>query len=75
MPVEYFFAEMDKKAAALPTRDRSGKTKGDIAHEPSPGADPLSKRETLQLVRAYFKIRNTAVRQHIAAMIKTLAKE
>jgi transcriptional regulator with XRE-family HTH domain len=72
VPVDYFFAEMDRQTARTPTRDRSRKVKGDTVHE-SPGRDdPLTKRETLQLVRAYFKIRNAAVRREVASVIKAL---
>jgi len=35
--------------------------------------DPLIKRETLELVRAYYKIRAPGVRGGVAKMIKALA--
>lgn len=74
VPIDYFFAEMERKAASTPTRDRSRKTKGNTLHEPSSVDDPLLRRETLQLVRAYFKIRNPSVRREIASMVKALGK-
>jgi hypothetical protein len=34
--------------------------------------DPLIKRETLELVRSYYKIREGRVRKRVFAMVKTL---
>jgi transcriptional regulator with XRE-family HTH domain len=36
-------------------------------------ADPLRKRETLELIQAYFAIENAAVRQRLLDLIKALA--
>ncbi len=42
---------------------------------PQPAAsDPLNKRETLELVRAYYRIADPDVRHEIAALIRSLAK-
>lgn len=35
-------------------------------------SDPLNKRETLELVRAYYRISDPKVRQHITALIRSL---
>jgi len=37
--------------------------------------DPLAKRETLELVRAYYKIPNESVPKEIFELIKTLAPD
>ena len=42
---------------------------------PRPAAsDPLNKRETLELVRAYYRIADPDVRHQITALIRSLAK-
>ncbi len=42
---------------------------------PRPAAsDPLNKRETLELVRAYYRIADPHVRHEIVALIRSLAK-
>jgi transcriptional regulator with XRE-family HTH domain len=74
VPVDYFFAEMGKQAARTPTRAPGSGTKTNIVHERSGGDDPLLRRETLQLVRAYFKIRNPSVRNQVAGLIKALGR-
>jgi transcriptional regulator with XRE-family HTH domain len=39
------------------------------------GEDALNKRETLELVRAYYKITDTAVRKRVFDLIKSLVPE
>jgi transcriptional regulator with XRE-family HTH domain len=67
VPVSHFFKEM---APGLATgRRKMGRPKRNARDE----ADINSKRETLQLVRAYYKIRNDGVRQKIRVMVQALA--
>jgi transcriptional regulator with XRE-family HTH domain len=68
VPVSYFFDEM-------PADVLSGRGRKDhgVAGTPSAeGRDPLIKRETLELVRAYYKIREGRVRKRIFEMVKAL---
>jgi hypothetical protein len=37
--------------------------------------DPLAKRETLELVRAYYKITDPKVRRKVFDLIKSMAKQ
>ena len=37
-------------------------------------SDPLNRRETLELVRAYYRIADPVVRHQIATLIRSLAK-
>jgi transcriptional regulator with XRE-family HTH domain len=69
VPVSHFFKEM---APGLATgRRKMGRPKRNASDE----ADINSKRETLQLVRAYYKIRNDGVRQKIRVMVQALASK
>ena len=47
-----------------------------LAHPPAPDyePDPMAKRETLELVRAYYKITDPAVRKRIFELTKSIAK-
>jgi hypothetical protein len=36
--------------------------------------DPMVRRETLELVRAYYRIRDSAVRRRLADLVKVVAK-
>ena len=59
-----------------PGRPRSGRgRKGGFGEAGTPfeqEKDPLIKRETLELVRAYYKIRETCVRKRIFEMVKAV---
>ncbi len=67
--VNYFFEDMPPEVAAIsPGTKKRGKAKKPPSYEP----DPMVKRETLELVRAYYKIEDEDVRQQVSLLIKTL---
>ena len=71
VPVSYFFEEMGSDVAARGRQHAFG-----IASEAPAGgasADPMTKRETLELVRAYYKITDAKVRKRLFEMTKALA--
>ncbi|MFM8800182.1 MAG: hypothetical protein ACKOEE_06445, partial [Tagaea sp.] len=47
-----------------------------VAEGPAPSfdLDPMAKRETLELVRAYYDLTDRGVRQNMVTMMRTLAK-
>ena len=68
VPVTHFFEEMPANAL----RGRSGKN---VREEGTPfekEKDPLIRRETLELVRAYYKIREPRVRKRVFEMVKAV---
>jgi len=73
VPISYFFDEMPTSALrGSPVSGRTGKNVRE-AHTPfEREKDPLVKRETLELVRAYYKIRETRVRKRIFETVKAL---
>ncbi len=74
VPVSYFFDEMPANAqAARPTQGRGRKGFAEAGTPFEQEKDPLIKRETLELVRAYYKIRAAGVRGGVAKMIKAIA--
>jgi transcriptional regulator with XRE-family HTH domain len=73
VPVSYFFEEMPVNVLVGPRRGRG--RKGGFAEEGTPfedEKDPLAKRETLELVRAYYKIDEAKVRKRIFEMVKAV---
>ncbi len=73
VPVSYFFDEMPSNALAgrpMSGRDRKGFGEAGTPFEQQ--KDPFIKRETLELVRAYYKIRETRVRKRIFEMVKAV---
>jgi transcriptional regulator with XRE-family HTH domain len=69
VPVGFFFDEMPTDVAAnSPAQWRAG-----LAEEPSSyELDPMAKRETLELVRAYYKITDPVIRKRLFEMTKAL---
>jgi len=73
VPISYFFDEMEAGVADKSPSQLMGVPASKLqkaAAEP----DPLVKRETLELVRAYYKIGEPRVRKRLAELIKVLAK-
>ena len=67
VPVSFFFEEMG------PGVFSAKRTAGSPRTTPQEG-DLNTKRETLELVRAYYKIGNENVRKQIRGMVHALAK-
>jgi transcriptional regulator with XRE-family HTH domain len=70
VPVNFFFDEMPKDVASKSNAASSGPPEGAEAFDP----DIVSKRETLELVRAYYKIDNPQVRKRLFELVKVLGK-
>ncbi len=68
VPLEYFFDEMPAAVAASSLAQGGRKAK----EPPSYELDPMAKRETLELVRAYYKISNPQVRKRLFEMVKVV---
>lgn len=73
VPISFFFEEMDERVAEKSPR-KLASSQG-FAEEPvSFTYDPMSKRETLELVRSYYRIPDRAVAKKIFELVKVLAK-
>ena len=68
--VTYFFEDMSASVAARsPSRMRGLAEQKPAPFEP----DPMAKRETLELVRAYYRITSPQVRKRVFELTKSLA--
>ncbi len=72
VPISYFFDDMSENTMRSLPRWVS---RGDVmdAMTSQPLKDPMARRETLELVRAYYTIEKPAVRKRIAEMVKSIA--
>ncbi len=68
VPVEYFFDDMSSEVAATSPMVGDDKAKMPPSYEPN----PMARRETLELVRAYYKITDPQVRKRLYELTKTL---
>ncbi len=69
----YFFDGMDQatqtESPALLSRRKSTRS----PKKPTKSEDPLIKRETLELVRAYYKISDPKIRNHVRKLIQSVS--
>jgi len=65
VPVSFFFEEMS--AAPRPAEAGLAEDQAGFDH------DPMTRRETLELVRAYYRIPDEKVRKRIFEMVKAVA--
>ncbi len=67
--VEYFFEDMPPEVAvSSPAAEKSGKAKTLPSYE----LDPMTTRETMELVRGYCKIKDAGVRRRVYELTETL---
>ncbi len=72
VPINYFFEDMPSEVAASP---QATKGRGRAKKLPSYGLDPMVKRETLEFVRAYYKIRDSRKRKRLFEFTKALGAD
>ena len=69
VPVSYFFDEMDPAVAgAYAAEPGKGMSESTTAFQ----AEPMMKRETLELVRAYLKISDPQLRRRVFELAKAI---
>lgn len=70
VPVEFFFEEMPPEISGIggkPVPGLAEKFQTEFSY------DPLAKRETLELVRAYYRITDPNVRKRLYGLVKVLS--
>jgi transcriptional regulator with XRE-family HTH domain len=76
VPIGFFFEDMLEGMDATPVSGPRGRMYGSAENqEPFPNReiDNFTKRETLELVRAYYRITNRAIRKQMIDLMKSLA--
>ncbi len=68
VPVQFFFDDMPNAVAASSPAQGGGKAKKPPSYE----SNPMTERETLELVRAYYKIKDANVRERLRELTKAL---
>jgi transcriptional regulator with XRE-family HTH domain len=71
VPISFFFDDMPDSLAAnfggVPSRRAGG-----VEQQDPFGDDTLSRRETLELVRAYYRITDPSIRKRVFDLIKSM---
>ena len=68
VPIYYFFDDMPPKVEAGSSAKGRGGAKEPVSYD----LDLMVRRETLEFVRAYYKIENADVRQRVRELIKSV---
>lgn len=68
VPISYFFEELSPAYSKNRGKQGLAEAQADYQH------DPMAKRETLELVRSYYKIRDPRVRRRVFELTKQLGK-
>lgn len=68
VPVGFFFDDMSEGVAA----SSPGQVRGKADFESLAEQNPMARRETLELVRAYYRIQDPHVRKRLFEMVKAL---
>ncbi|MEQ8605099.1 MAG: helix-turn-helix transcriptional regulator [Marivibrio sp.] len=71
VPISFFYEDMPPEVAGQSPRLRAGL--GEAPPEPYRETDPMARRETLELVRAYYKVKDPMVRKRIFELCKAMA--
>ena len=72
VPVNYFFDDMSETTMRNSPR-RVARGIDDLDSGDGKIKDPMARRETLELVRAYYSIEQAKVRKRVAEMVKSIA--
>jgi hypothetical protein len=70
VPIMFFFDEMPRGLKTAEAQFIRGMQE---LEQKTLGQDPLARRETLELVRAYYKIANPRVRKRLFELTKSLS--
>lgn len=75
-PISFFYDDMDNTVAKQSPRMFSNPDAEFVLNEDTENfnADPMKKRETLELVRAYYKIPNRQAAKHLYDLIIAMSK-
>ena len=74
VPIGFFFDDMPEQLATMHGHHQSTLAAGGFAERQSGfgGDEALNRRETLELVRAYYRITDPAVRKRVFDLIKSM---
>jgi transcriptional regulator with XRE-family HTH domain len=71
--IAYFFDEIDSATQKASPAQLSQQKSKRSPKKPSKSDDPLYKRETLELVRAYYRITEPTIRTHVRKLVQFTA--
>lgn len=73
VPIAYFYDEMTAKTSSQSPASLMGVEVDDLPATET-AENPMMRRETLEFVRAYYKIPSSSARKQLASLIKSLVR-
>ena len=76
VPISFFFDDLPETVSATYSgSSQPRRMSGFAEHQEGFGDDSMNQRETLELVRAYYRITDPAVRKRVFELVKSLVSE
>jgi ABC-type multidrug transport system ATPase subunit len=72
VPISFFFDDMPEAVSGVAGTQATRRLAGFAESQDSFADDTLNRRETLELVRAYYRITEPAVRKRVFELIKSM---
>ncbi len=72
-PISYFFEDIGPETTGVRTTP-SARSAEDLAEEVAEDADPMQRTETLELVRAYWRLHNGELRKNVLELLSNISK-
>ena len=72
-PISYFFEDIGPETTGVRTTP-SARSADDLAEEVAEDADPMQRTETLELVRAYWRLHNGELRKNVLELLSNISK-
>jgi transcriptional regulator with XRE-family HTH domain len=72
--IAYFFDDMDQATKTASPAQASARRSAPSGTTPNRSEDPLHKRETLELARAYYRISDPSIRTRLRKLIQSAAQ-
>jgi transcriptional regulator with XRE-family HTH domain len=72
-PISYFFEDIGPETTGVRTTP-SARSAEDLAEEVAEDADPMQRTETLELVRAYWRLHNSELRKNVLELLSNISK-
>jgi transcriptional regulator with XRE-family HTH domain len=74
-PISYFFEDIGPNTTGERTTPSARGAVDGLAEEPSgPDGDPMQRTETLELVRAYWRLHNAELRRNVLELLSNIPK-
>ena len=73
-PIAYFFEDIGPETTGVRTTPAARRPDGTTEEAPDFDSDPMQRTETLELVRAYWRLHNADLRRNVLELLSNISK-